>query len=242
MTMATMTATTKTGAYPRRVNGYYRFDGRKYVSVTTVLQALAKPALVPWAARTAAEAIFEHPDEIDTTEKAVAAIYRKRDNAADRGSLIHSLAEAVARGAEIDLAGVPDAARGYAQAFVAWARVMQPTPLFTEANVFSDTHGYAGTCDLIAVFPDKQIRLVDFKTSSDVYRETGLQLEAYRQADFIVPHVGEVRRIPLPTVVETAAVLLRPDGTFEYRTMRGDFEAFLALMRVWRWLRGKEAA
>lgn len=235
-------ATTLTERFPRRRNGWYYLDGRKYVSVTTVLQALAKPALVPWAARTAAEAIFEHPDEIDTAEKAAAAIYRKRDTAADRGSLVHSLAEAASRGAEIDLVGVPDAARGYAQAFVAWTRAMRPTPLFTEANVYSDRHGYAGTTDLIAAFPDRQVRLVDFKTSGDLYREVALQLEAYRQAEFIVPHVGEAKRIPLPPVAETAAVLLRPDGTFEYRTMRGDLDVFLALLRVWRWMRAKEAA
>ena len=236
-------ATTLTAMFPRRRNGWYHLDGRKYVSVTTVLQALAKPALVPWAARTAAEAVLEDPAAYDTVEKAAAVIYRKRDTAADRGSLVHSLAEATARGAEIDLASVPEAARGYAHAFLAWARAMRPTPLYTEANVYSDRYGYAGTTDLIAAFPDKQVRLVDFKTTSDLYREVALQLEAYRQADFIVPHVGEPQRIPLPPVAETAAVLLRPDGTFEYRTMRGELDVFLALLRVWTWMRnGKEAA
>lgn len=212
------------------------------MSVTTVLQALAKPALVPWAARTAAEAVLEDPAVYDTAEKAAAVIYRKRDSAADRGSLVHSLAEVTARGAEIDLTGVPKDARGYAKAFVAWTGAMRPTPLFTEANVYSDHHTYAGTCDLIAAFPDKQVRLVDFKTTGDLYREVALQLEAYRQADFIVPHVGEPRRIPLPTVAETAAVLLRPDGTYEYRTMKADLDVFLSLLRVWRWMHRKEAA
>ncbi len=228
--------------FPRRRNGFYYLDGRRYVSVTTVLQALAKPALVPWAARTVAEAVLEDPEAYDTAERAASVICRKRDAAADRGSLIHSLAEAVARGADIDVTGVPADARGYAEAFLAWARAMRPAPLFTEANVYSDQHGYAGTTDLIAAFPDRQVRLVDFKTTGDLYRETALQLEAYRQADFIVPHVGEPRRIPLPPVAETAAVLLRPDGTYEHRTMRGDLDVFLALLRVWRWMRGKEAA
>lgn len=47
---------------------------------------------------------------------------------------------------------------------------MRPTPLFTEANVYSDHFGYAGTTDLIAAFPDRQVRLVDFKTSGDLNR------------------------------------------------------------------------
>lgn len=210
--------------------------------MTTVLQALAKPALVPWAARTAAEAVLDDPATYDTVEKAAAAVYSKRDTAADRGSLIHGFAEATARGAEIDLAGVPEDARGHAQAFLAWTRAMRPTPLFTEANVYSDAHAYAGTTDLIAAFPDRQVRLVDFKTTGDLYREVALQLEAYRRADFIVPHVGEPRRIILPPAAETAAVLLRADGTYEHRTMRGDLETFLALLRVWRWMHKKEAA
>lgn len=60
--MAAATATT----FPRRRNGWYHLDGKRYVSVTTVLQALAKPALVPWAARTAAEAVLEDPETYST--------------------------------------------------------------------------------------------------------------------------------------------------------------------------------
>ena len=127
-------------------------------------------------------------------------------------------------------------------AFLAWTRAIRPQPLFTEANVYSDRHGYAGTTDLIAAFPDRQARLVDFKTIGDICREVGLQLEAHRQADFIVPHIGEPRRIALPPVAETAVVLLRPDGTYEYRTLRGDLDVFLSLLRLWQWMRGKEAA
>ena len=39
--------TTLTERFPRRRNGWYYLDGKKYVSMTTVLQALAKSALVP---------------------------------------------------------------------------------------------------------------------------------------------------------------------------------------------------
>ncbi len=45
----------------------------------------------------------------------------------------------------------------------------------------------------------------------------------------------------MPPVAETAAVLLREDGTFDYRTLRGDMEVFLALKRVWEWVK-EEAA
>ena len=78
----------QTERFPRRRNCFCHLDGKRCVSVTTALQTLAKPALVPWAARTAAEAVLEDPEAYDTAEKAAVVIYRKRDTAADRGSLI----------------------------------------------------------------------------------------------------------------------------------------------------------
>ena len=62
--------------------------------------------------RAHAPAVLEDPDTYSTAEKAASAIYQKRDTAADRDSLVHSLAEATARGAEIYMDGVPEDARG----------------------------------------------------------------------------------------------------------------------------------
>lgn len=238
-----MAVAVKAQTFPRRRNGFYYLNGRRYVSVTTVLEVLAKPALIHWAARTAASLVLADPDTYDTAQRAAGGIYAARDKAADRGTLIHSFAEALARGATLDTDGLPDAVRGYGKAFVSWTQTVRPVPLFTEANVYSDQHGYAGTTDLIAAFPDKQIRLVDFKTGSAIYPEVGLQMEAYRACEFIVPHVNgdATRTIPVPPVAETAVVLLREDGTFEYRTMRGDLRVFLALKHVYEWLHQKEA-
>ncbi len=235
---------TKAHTLPRRRDGYYYLNGRKFVSVTTVLEVLAKPALIHWAARTAASLVLSDPDTYDTAQKAAGGIYGARDKAADRGALIHSFAEALARGAALDVAGLPEEMRGYGRAFLSWAQTVRPVPLFTEANAYSDRHGYAGTTDLIAAFPDKQMRLVDFKTGGAIYPEVGLQMEAYRNCDFILPHVNgdPAQLVLMPPVAETAVVLLREDGTFDYRTMRGDFEAFLALLRVWQWLHQKGAA
>ncbi len=229
--------------FPRRRDGFYRIAGRKLPSVTTILGVLNKPALVHWAARTAAGLVLDDPQAFDTSAKAAAGIYLARDRAADRGALVHSFAEALSRGAEIDIEGVPELARGYARAFLSWVAQARPVPLFTEATVLSDRHEYAGTTDLIAAFPDHKLRLVDFKTGNALYPEVALQMEAYRNCDFIVPHVNgdPGKPIPLPPVAETAAVLLREDGTFDYRTLRGDLEVFLALKRVWHWL-GEEAA
>lgn len=222
----------------RRRNGMYFLDNDEYTSVTTILSCLARPALIYWAAKTAAGLVLEQPDRFDTAEAAAGGIYAVRDKAADRGSLIHSLAEAFARQGAVEV--VPDAIKGYADAFWSWVNVAQPTPLFTESNVYNRTHRYGGTLDLLVALPDKSLVIVDFKTSPRVYDEVELQLAAYRNAEFIVPHLDATQRIPMPTVSKTACVLLRENGTFAYEELNGDFSVFLHLKAVHDWQRGKK--
>src|SRR5438309_420419 len=221
----------------RKRDGHYWLEGETYVPVTEVRSVINKRALIHWAAKTAAGLVLSDPDTYDSVEKAAAGIYATRDKAADRGSVIHSVAEALGRGAGIDVATVPEQYRGYVQAVASWVAQTKPTPLFTEANVYSTRYKYAGTTDLIAAFPDKQIRLIDYKSSSagQVYPETSLQMEAYRRCDFILPHVNGDQPIPMPPVAECAVVLLKDDGTFVYQTLEGDFDAFLAAKTLWAW-------
>jgi hypothetical protein len=231
----------------RKRDGHYWVDldkflelpGGKYAAVTEILSVINKRALIHWAARTAATLVLSEPETYDTADKAAAGIYGIRDAAAGRGSTIHSLAEALGRGASICVDEVPEIYRGYAQAFASWVAQTKPTPLFTEANVYSTTHKYAGTTDLIAAFPDKQIRLIDYKTGKDIYAEVGLQMAAYRNCDFILPHVNGDQPIPMPPVAECAVVLLNEDGTFQYKTIAGDFAAFLNAKALWHWWTGK---
>jgi hypothetical protein len=229
---------TAVAGFPRRRDGWYYLDGGRYPSVTTILGVLNKPALVHWAARTAAALALEDPVKYNTAEAAAGGIYAMRDRAADRGVLVHSLAEAFARRATVDRDGLPVAVRGYADAFWAWVATTQPTPLFTESNVFNLTHGYAGTFDLLCAFPSGQLALLDLKTTKHVYDEASLQLAAYQNAEVIVPHTDAAQRIPMPPVGLTAVLLLADDGTFTYKVVNGDLEAFLAAKRLWAWTRG----
>jgi hypothetical protein len=222
--------------YPTRRNGYYVINGERHVSVTTVLNVLAKPALVHWAAKTAATLVLEDPEKYSTCEAAAGGIYTARDKAADRGSLVHSLVEAITRRAEVDRDSVPDHVRGYMQAFLSWVSLTQPTPLFSECTVYNREHLYAGTCDFIAAFPDRKVRMIDIKTGG-IYPEVGLQLEAYRRCEYLFPRVNgdPAHPVAMPPVSETAVLLLREDGTYDYRPIIGDFDAFLAAVRLWRW-------
>ncbi len=236
--------------FPRRRGAFYYYNDRKYVSVTNVLKAIAKPALVNWAARTAAQAIFDDPYKVSTVNQAAQAIYKTKEKAGDRGSRVHEFAQAMTEGAEW-----PENPDGYEAAVISFLKTMTPEVLFTEVNVYSDTHGYAGTADLIAKIADKTW-LIDYKTSRAVYPETGLQLAAYANAEFILADIPDsIMPIPrsdpdfeelvpedvrdvqldLPKIDATAAVLLRPDGQFEWVPTTAPFEVFLALAQVWRW-------
>ena len=85
-------------------HAYYLKDpdtGRKtrVTSVTTLLNLLAKPALVKWAARSAADYAVDHWDDLAALplterQKMIAgAPEQSRDQKAASGTAIHSLAE-----------------------------------------------------------------------------------------------------------------------------------------------------
>lgn len=235
---------TATKAFPRRRDGFYHLDGKKYASVTTVIDSLSKPALIIWGARTAASLVLNDPVTFDTAEKAAAGIYSARDKAADRGQTIHSWIEAYSKGAPLDPEAVPEAYQGYARAFLKWAgqfglRDPETEILQTEANIYSDTHMYAGTTDLIA-----RVRrvtfLVDFKTSKDgsLYDEVGLQLAAYEGGEFILTRDTPPARIPMPEITTTMAVGLGADGGVQTRLTNDPLRVFLALKEVWQWQKG----
>lgn len=241
-------------AFPSRRGGLYYLDGiggRTYVSVTEVLNVLNKPALLTWAARTAAEAIFADPVGVSTVEAAVASIHTKRNKAADRGHDAHAVADAYARAYRespvekdrpvLEIGGVDVTKNVYFPAIDGFFRTIQPTVLLSEATLANGTHGYAGTTDLVAEIAG-QLFVIDWKTSKGVYPEMRLQLAAYANAERIIGNDFN-SAAPMPKIDATAIVLLRQDGTFEWHPFRleaSDFEAFIALKRVWDWKKAQE--
>lgn len=221
----------------RKRGDYYYYNGKVYPAVTAILSVIAKPALVPWAVRQACEAIWSDPETCNSYERVYAAVMARRDHGASKGTTIHSLAESLERGGEIVVEDLPESIRGYGVAFREFVARERPQVLFTEANCYSDRYGYAGTIDLIAVLSDGLTYLCDYKTGKEVYREAALQIEAYRNTDFILPR-GDATPVELPQIHKTAIVLLRPDGTHEFREVRGDLSTFLAAKTLWEALRG----
>jgi hypothetical protein len=196
--------------------GYYHppFVPEKMPSVTTVLGILAKPALIYWAAKTAAEAALDDPTL--SVAQACAAIYKKRDTAGDLGSDIHRMIDRQ----EYDMDKVEGVAKGYIEAYEKFRKQIPHKIILKEQIVYSEKHKYAGSFDALIETKDKKIILVDYKTSKSVYPEYAIQLEAYRSA---ILEMGMAKRI------DSCAILhLKPDGTYSFIEMKGDLEVFLS--------------
>lgn len=152
---------------------YYVLDtGERFISVTTVLSYIAKPYLVPWAAKLAAEAALDNPERVfaaaetpscNTRGEDACGLCRAcvaawladrhnavRDDAGVRGTKLHEAAEHREKfgpGGTVD-----DDAAPFFEAYVNWADRAKPEILAAEMTVVSRKWGMAGTLDNLMRF------------------------------------------------------------------------------------------
>lgn len=215
----------------------YKLDGEKIPGVTTVIGTLDKPALVRWAAKTAAERAVNEWDalsELPLTERLERIQYGARDvtrEAALRGTQIHDLGDKLAQGLEVD---VPPEHVGPVTAYAKWMDTWGIDPIASETPLVSVTHRYAGTTDLWCRVGarDNAVALIDIKTGKGVYDETGLQLAAYRHAELMQPEKGVEIPVPPVDLVYVAHVL--PDTVRMLPIVADErvFRTFLYLLAV----------
>lgn len=210
--------------------------------VTGILKVLDKPAIIAWAQGIVAEAAIRNRDKLEEwvavggVDGAIkllkGAAETQRDAAADRGSAIHTLAEAIVKGQPVT---VPVELAPYVLAYQSWIESFQPEFLAVEEMVCSLEYGYAGTLDSIAVIAG-ETWLLDIKTSKGYYSETALQLAAYGHAEFI-GRPGDPVRYALPPVEQFGVIHVRPEGAelIPYDVTDVDFAAFLAVKRAHKW-------
>lgn len=240
-----------------RGHGYVDANGVKVPSVTSILKALPKDALVNWAGNATAEAALNRWDELGGMKPAerLAAMkkarYEDRDTAANRGTEVHKFAERYIQGEEVP---IPDDIAGHVESYISWVDDWQPTPLFVEATVMSHTHGYAGTTDIAVEFTgpevigllaeqmdrpdladrDRVTAIGDPKTNrSGIFAETALQVAAYRFCDVYMDGEDE---IPMPEFDFAFALWVRGDG-YEFRPLvagREQLREFLYVRQVLR--------
>ena len=136
-------------------------------------------------------------------------------NAANRGTAVHAITEALARGeiSQEEISQLPVEMVGYVRAYERFrAQFPELEVAFTEVTVINEKDQYMGTADLILKDPKGNYYAGDYKTNKfgRIYDKTGMQLAAVAKATHIVTPEGE--RIPLPKISAGVGVGLSPKG------------------------------
>jgi hypothetical protein len=233
-----------TTRYKKGSDRFYKIDeGLELPSVTTILSAMNKPALVPWAAKQERLLIQRIAEETGYNADAFTrrvretkyACYTKLDAAGEIGTMIHDAIEASIKGLTIPVLG-PEATQAFA-AWRTWADEAKLEALMPEQTVYSVSHGYAGTADLIGRADHRGERWLfcaDWKSSSGLYLEHYLQIAAYREAIREMGHFtdepmhGLLVKLPKTTKDKMGEpVFIHSDE------LDGHLKTFLAVKEVW---------
>ena len=171
-----------------RIHTRYRIaDGTLVPGVTTALNTLAKPALIPWAWRLGVAGI---------------EMNAYRDGLAVIGTLAHSLILATLGGMPPDFDDYTinevKAASVALEKFTAWMAGHKVEVVAVEQQVISEAHRFGGTLDLLARV-NGRVTVLDLKTSGTIYVEHLAQVSGYALA-----------AIESGTDVEAVAVLSLP--------------------------------
>lgn len=237
----------------KSVSGKRLYDdpltGEKFWSVTTIIGGgLPKPALLPWGIKAVAEVavakrrtLMAMTSECETQGACTAANwcascdaavrwlksapYQQRDKAADLGTRIHEAAEAYKLGKPAP--PWPDDIAPTMTQYERWLLAFAPTFEQVEQTVYNRSQRYAGTLDAIVTLSDGKRLLIDYKTGKAIYPEVGLQLAAYRYAEYMrLPDLSEA---PVPEVDGAAVLHLTPES-WQFIEVRADADVFAAFL------------
>jgi len=242
---------------------YYRdpAGGPDLLSVTNALSSIAKPALLPWAAGCAADAVLAEPiatarrarTEPTALRKELVGLHRgASERAMNLGTRVHERAVSIVLGTPYpDDPEVEPYAVQLARWFRLWKVDFERDIVGIESTVFHRKYGYAGTGDLWIWLPTgphgrRQMWLIDYKTSAKkpattVYDEQPLQLAALRHAPLII--LPDDSEEPAPKATRTALLNLRPRShrLIEVPSGRPQFRGFLGALETARYLHSAPA-
>ena len=215
------------------------------IGVTSAMKNIDKSGLGFARARSAGECAWDDIDKLvgwvrDDNKKAFVdhvrnAASREWGAAADLGTEVHGLAEAIFRFE--DLGHIQKKHQGFVEQLRMFIDDFDVEPLEVECTAWNSTVGYAGTVDLIARVGGETI-ILDIKTgASGIWPDVALQLSAYAHAEFLIDPDGTRR--DLPKLDGAAALSLRPDH-YSLVPVRIDddvFELFRHLVALAEWQR-----
>jgi len=158
----------------RPIKGYKNQEGKRVPGTTTIIGRFKDSGgLMYWAC--------EQGKAIERGE--ISKLYDRRDQAAEAGTLAHSLVEATIRGEPLpDLSQYPpktvkQAIQGH-ENYLRWADTTRMEIVEQETPLVSEIYQFGGTPDAIMV--RGELALGDWKTSNGVYPDYLIQLAAYK--------------------------------------------------------------
>jgi hypothetical protein len=202
---------------------FWEEEKKEVTSVTTILDIINKPALIPWAVNCTTDYIFGNEekgilpqilpgksyDEIQLhsiREKARSSHSNRKKDAGDIGTFLHKWVEKYIKGEKPEIPVNPELQVAVLN-FLIWVKNHKVKFLLSEQMVFSKKYGYPGTIDFICTI-DGEMYVGDLKTSSGIYAEMLLQTSGYRHA--------RVEEFPEEKYVGQLIVRIGKDGTFEF--------------------------
>jgi hypothetical protein len=255
--MATAQRVARNDGYGRS-SRFYDVAGTRLPSVTTILTAVNKPALIPWAAKQEREMVYAAVRKLiaDTDVKRVnfmlsleSAVGREKAHskllaaAGTIGTEAHSLIDWTLRKELKQVVGTePKISEKALWAFMAWDDWRKSANLsvsLIEEVVYSRRYGYAGTLDLGGEIDHEGGRATivsDWKTGKAIYSEAHLQVAAYGHA---LVEMGHADVMPAGCIVRLPKV--DTDPAFEVlvispEQMKANHKVFLNVLELWSWL------
>ena len=208
-------------------------------SVTTVMDvAIAKPKLIGWAARQAAQYAVSNWSSLSSmppvmrAQEIAEAHSRTAQAAATKGDLVHEVIDTWNKGEAME---VPKIVGAQVDQFTRFIMDRKPRFIENEVTMWSREYRYAGTADWIAEI-DGYTCLGDNKTGKRVYEEVGLQLSALAHCDFIIRPDGE--EIPIPPISRLLVLHIRPRSwkLIPVNHDEENWKAFLAARVIYGWI------
>ena len=191
------------------------------VGVTTITGIIAKPALIGWSAKLAAEYMRDNVTEIGQlvrrAEEAKRAHIVASTAGKAAGSVGHNLVEALLQNEPFAMPSEKTAlkaATSIRKAFLAWQADHPLKVVEVEKPAYSLAHNFAGKFDLLAEIDGKLV-LIDFKTTNTSrYNPDGIYAENFAQLGAYLILIEE----QMGVLVDEAVIVNLPKDGADYKT------------------------
>jgi hypothetical protein len=206
--------------------GYYLTDGTRVPSVSTILNELNKPALVPWANKLGLQGI-----DVKNYVDALAGI----------GTLTHDMILSRLRGEEPDASAYSpnqvECAKWCFTSYLAWEKENKLEPVMLETPLVSELYKYGGRSDFLG-YVNGKLTLLDFKTGRAIYSEHFIQLSAYSGlVNECRPELGKIEQYKILNIPREES------ESFDQKTktsLMAEWGIFQAALKIYNLKKGLE--